>query len=58
MDISYNIKHYIGFNFVVIPDIKNTKNLTQAQQKSKEEKKVELEAEMEKQIADLEALIP
>jgi len=30
------LKHYIGFNFVVIPDIKNTKNLTQAQQKSKE----------------------
>ena len=30
------LKHYIGFNFVIIPDIKNTKNLTQAQQKSKE----------------------
>jgi 23S rRNA (pseudouridine1915-N3)-methyltransferase len=30
------LKHYISFNFLVIPDIKNTKNLTQAQQKSKE----------------------
>ena len=30
------LKHYIGFNLVVIPDIKNTKNLTEAQQKSKE----------------------
>jgi len=30
------LKHYIGFNFVIIPNIKNTKNLTQAQQKTKE----------------------
>lgn len=30
------LKHYIGFNLIVIPDIKNTKNLTEAQQKSKE----------------------
>lgn len=30
------LKHYINFNFLVIPDIKNTKNLTEAQQKSKE----------------------
>ncbi|MHA4894472.1 23S rRNA (pseudouridine(1915)-N(3))-methyltransferase RlmH [Pedobacter sp. PWIIR3] len=30
------LKHYIGFNFVVIPEIKNTKNLSEAQQKSKE----------------------
>ncbi|RZK73409.1 MAG: 23S rRNA (pseudouridine(1915)-N(3))-methyltransferase RlmH [Pedobacter sp.] len=30
------LKHYIGFSLVVIPDIKNTKNLTAAQQKSKE----------------------
>ncbi|HWW40583.1 23S rRNA (pseudouridine(1915)-N(3))-methyltransferase RlmH [Pedobacter sp.] len=30
------LKHYIGFNLTVIPDIKNTKNLTEAQQKSKE----------------------
>ena len=30
------LKHYIGFNLVVIPDIKNTKNLTEAQQKAKE----------------------
>ena len=30
------LKHYISFNTIVIPDIKNTKNLTEAQQKSKE----------------------
>ncbi|TDQ07560.1 23S rRNA (pseudouridine(1915)-N(3))-methyltransferase RlmH [Pedobacter metabolipauper] len=30
------LKHYIGFNMVVIPDVKNTKNLSEAQQKSKE----------------------
>lgn len=30
------LKHYIGFNILIIPDIKNTKNLTEAQQKSKE----------------------
>jgi len=30
------LKHYIGFNLVVIPEIKNTKNLTEAQQKTKE----------------------
>ncbi len=30
------LKHYIGFNLLVIPDIKNTKNLTEAQQKQKE----------------------
>ena len=30
------LKHYIGFNLVVIPDVKNTKNLTEAQQKTKE----------------------
>ncbi len=30
------LKHYINFSFLVIPDIKNTKNLTEAQQKSKE----------------------
>ncbi len=30
------LKHYINFNVVVIPDLKNTKNLTQEQQKSKE----------------------
>ncbi len=30
------LKHYIGFNLVVIPDIKNTKSLTEAQQKAKE----------------------
>lgn len=30
------LKHYINFNLLIIPDIKNTKNLTEAQQKSKE----------------------
>ena len=30
------LKHYINFNFVIVPDIKNTKNLSEAQQKSKE----------------------
>jgi 23S rRNA (pseudouridine1915-N3)-methyltransferase len=30
------LKHYIGFNLIVIPEIKNTKNLSEAQQKSKE----------------------
>ena len=30
------LKHYIGFTMVVIPDVKNTKNLTEAQQKTKE----------------------
>ncbi|RZK75943.1 MAG: 23S rRNA (pseudouridine(1915)-N(3))-methyltransferase RlmH [Pedobacter sp.] len=30
------LKHYIGFNMLVIPELKNTKNLTEAQQKTKE----------------------
>lgn len=30
------LKHYINFNIVIVPDLKNTKNLTEAQQKSKE----------------------
>lgn len=30
------LKHYIGFNMIVIPDVKNTKNLSEAQQKSRE----------------------
>ena len=30
------LKHHIGFTIVVIPDVKNTKNLTEAQQKTKE----------------------
>ena len=30
------LKHYIGFTLVVIPELKNTKSLTEAQQKSKE----------------------
>lgn len=32
------LKHYIGFNMIVIPDVKNTKNLSEAQQKAKEAK--------------------
>lgn len=34
------LKHYIGFNLVVIPDVKNTKNLTEAQQKNKEAEQI------------------
>jgi 23S rRNA (pseudouridine1915-N3)-methyltransferase len=30
------LKHYINFNMLVIPDIKNTKNLSETQQKAKE----------------------
>lgn len=30
------LKHYINFSILIIPDIKNTKNLSEAQQKSKE----------------------
>ena len=30
------LKHYINFNMIIIPDVKNTKNLTEAQQKTKE----------------------
>ncbi|WP_298368811.1 23S rRNA (pseudouridine(1915)-N(3))-methyltransferase RlmH [uncultured Lutibacter sp.] len=30
------LKHYIGFNLEVIPDIKNVKNLSEQQQKEKE----------------------
>ena len=30
------LKHYINFNILIIPDIKNTKNLSEAQQKTKE----------------------
>lgn len=30
------LKHYIKFEFVVLPDVKNSKNLSEAQQKEKE----------------------
>ncbi len=30
------LKHYVKFRFVVLPDIKNSKNLSEAQQKEKE----------------------
>jgi 23S rRNA (pseudouridine1915-N3)-methyltransferase len=30
------LKHYINFTILIIPDIKNTKNLSEAQQKNKE----------------------
>jgi len=39
-DYQKRLKFYIGFNFVIIPDIKNTKNLTEAQQKDIEGKAV------------------
>ncbi|MBD1430557.1 23S rRNA (pseudouridine(1915)-N(3))-methyltransferase RlmH [Sphingobacterium litopenaei] len=30
------LKHYISFNIIVLPDVKNVKNLSEAQQKEKE----------------------
>lgn len=45
------LKHYINFNMVVIPDVKNTKNLTEAQQKSKEAELIL------KQISNLDTVI-
>jgi len=45
------LKHYIGFTLVVIPDVKNTKNLTEAQQKSKEGELIM------KQISNLDTVI-
>ncbi len=30
------LKHYINFNLLIIPDVKNTKNLSESQQKNKE----------------------
>lgn len=45
------LKHYIGFNLVVIPDVKNTKNLTEAQQKTKESELIL------KQISNLDTVI-
>lgn len=45
------LKHYIGFNLLVIPDIKNTKNLTEAQQKTKESELIL------KQISNLDTVI-
>lgn len=32
----HKLKHYIGFNMVIIPDVKNSKHLSMAQQKSRE----------------------
>jgi 23S rRNA (pseudouridine1915-N3)-methyltransferase len=34
------LKHYVNFTLNIIPDIKNTKNLTQEQQKSKEAEQI------------------
>lgn len=34
------LKHYIGFSLFVIPEIKNTKNLSEAQQKNKEAEQI------------------
>jgi len=45
------LKHYIGFNIMVIPDLKNTKNLTEAQQKAKEAELIL------KQISNLDTVI-
>ena len=33
---SKRLQHYIPFEFELIPDLKNTKNLSEAQQKEKE----------------------
>ncbi len=35
-DYIKRLKHYIGFDFEIIPDIKNVKNLSEKQQKEKE----------------------
>ena len=35
------LKHYINFNLLIVPDVKNTKSLTQAQQKSKEAESIQ-----------------
>jgi 23S rRNA (pseudouridine1915-N3)-methyltransferase len=45
------LKHYIGFNLLVIPEIKNTKNLSESQQKSKEAELIH------KQISNLDTVI-
>lgn len=45
------LKHYIGFNLMVIPEIKNTKNLSEAQQKVKEAELIL------KQISNLDTVI-
>lgn len=45
------LKHYIGFNLLVIPEIKNTKNLSEAQQKSKEAELIH------KQLSNLDTVI-
>ena len=45
------LKHYISFNLLVIPEIKNTKNLSEAQQKSKEAELIH------KQISNLDTVI-
>lgn len=45
------LKHYIGFNLLVIPDIKNTKNLSEAQQKAKEAELIL------KQISNLDTVV-
>ncbi|MFA4866847.1 MAG: 23S rRNA (pseudouridine(1915)-N(3))-methyltransferase RlmH [Pedobacter sp.] len=45
------LKHYIGFTLQVIPEIKNTKNLSEAQQKAKEAELIH------KQISNLDTVI-
>lgn len=34
------LKHYINFNLLIIPDIKNVKNLSESQQKTKEAEQI------------------
>lgn len=45
------LKHYIGFTLQVIPEIKNTKNLSEPQQKAKEAELIH------KQISNLDTVI-
>lgn len=45
------LKHYIGFTLQVIPEIKHTKNLSEAQQKAKEAELIH------KQISNLDTVI-
>ena len=35
-DYSNRLKHYVGFNFEIVPDVKNVKNLSETQQKKAE----------------------
>jgi len=39
-DYGKRLKHYVGFKFEIITDIKNSKNLSETQQKQKEEDEI------------------